>query len=370
MKELLSRVTVLGLLMGFSTSSYANSCHLVLELSLAQKIFTQHVQNLETTWARDKDLVMAAQVTAAKAKSEASPRPQHPLSHRPPTLLNLNQLRGALFALQAYGRFYSAASSAEKNVRLLQDLRLWSKIPESLLGKYEAYTNEYKKKLKEDAHPATLENLARLADREREILVPLLLQEMRKASAMTHRVQTQLNWDEYKNHMAYVIKAFRQLHERLLERMTEIEEAILKPDLGRENLELGLHKLRREMRWYAIYLQMFVKIVGLRPITLPLTVEEQRLVDIYQNHKYGLPMATPDTLIFVDALPFFRLSDFIDRFGVIKDQIEELLDFALGLTADMKENRALRLHAQGLQLFREYKKADPITLLIESIGPR
>lgn len=255
--------------------------------------------------------------------------------------------RTPMFMLEALGRVYEKLDLYDE---LFSLIRLETKIIEDALGQID-FWDVIEKKCKDWSMPDGVQKLAReryvetcgrvwawvesqdwVATRyhpEAELLVPRFTRKLKK-----------VDWHSPK-------KESRQLRKWLAKELRTIHEKTLQLDM--RQIESGLHKARREVRWVSIY---FTAVDGgfvLDHQAAPPDKWDRYLTrEIVENPYNRLPEPeADDDPVRIPAYLLFALSYAIDKLGVIKDRAQwtETFKHLLQITGEkvslpslMKEN--------------------------------
>lgn len=244
--------------------------------------------------------------------------------------------RAPMFMLEALGRVYE---HLDLNDKLFARIRQEAKIIEDALGQMD-FWHTVAKKCNDWAMPAGVTLLAR--DRYLETCgrTWAWVESQDWVSSRYHldaellprkfsRKLKEVEWYSPK-------KEARLLTKWLEAELRDIDEAIQQLDFN--DIEGGLHKARREVRWVSIY---FTAVEGGfildRSAKAPENWDRYLTKNIVENPYNQLPVPEAgDVPIKVSAPLLYALSYAIDRFGVIKDRAEwtQTMESLLRLTGE------------------------------------
>ncbi len=119
------------------------------------------------------------------------------------------------------------------------------------------------------------------------------------------------------------VKELRKLLAKyMMKQLTKVQEAYEQKTLDINDIEGGIHEIRRKLRWVSIYAQVCNGWIQLRELkTTPSSFKKYQTKEIINSPFNKLPKAPQnfDSLI-IDSTNFYALSWAIDELGKIKDQ--------------------------------------------------
>jgi hypothetical protein len=148
-----------------------------------------------------------------------------------------------------------------------------------------------------------------------------------------------------------------------------------------EDLENGLHTMRRALRWITMMVQSADGLVSYLP-PQPRTFDDRRLISEYGQSKYA--QLSENGAVSVDQLSVLKISKLVTELGSLKDFKESQLDLAhvlmekpFRLSRGNAEARAFdvmtrnfgptHVEAQARSLYEWYLKNDPLKDLQKSL---
>lgn len=114
----------------------------------------------------------------------------------------------------------------------------------------------------------------------------------------------------------------------ILERIKKVKKAVEAKEYDSSDVELGLHELRRALRWLQIFISSFPGFIRLVDVPLDFTLQKFYAVRLGANPKMeaspflNLPSAKIQNPIFVPRQHYILLTDIIDEIGRKKDLAE------------------------------------------------
>jgi hypothetical protein len=221
-------------------------------------------------------------------------------------LLVKGGVRISAFNLQSLGRLYQNYPSAE-NLAFIKAIRQDGKILEDHLGEFDKYQKVGNRKKMEKAAAALMKMVAKSGWLDARGQVPLI-------ARMKQRL-FQLRWMPDAEDRRFVLSQVSAQIELLRKN---------RYDMGR--LEAGLHELRRELRWFTIFvLNLDGLLIASPRMACP---RKQPLFVRYGDQKYALPSTSkrPDACV-ISACLGAELVGAVGLFGNLKDEAEPIVEY-------------------------------------------
>lgn len=278
----------------------------------------------------------------------------------PARYLFSHDLRTPLFYLEGLARIYAGTGPHKEEFKNLQEK---FKLLEDMLGRIDYYEELNKQLAQQTSLPENIKS---------HFLIPA-----KNAISDLNEVLTHFNWlngeqiQEIQDELEEVPwKSPQKEHDRLqkfyVKQIEKITAFAQHGDVSFTDMELGVHELRRKLRWLSIYahaLQGAIQLVEIDKERKPL--EKYLTEPVLQSRFNKLPPATEGTVpLLLSQYNFYALSWMIGRLGELKDQGLTLLSLAQAMseTYHISDEEALQQAKEALG----EKTADLATLLAEA----
>jgi hypothetical protein len=281
--------------------------------------------------------------------------------------------RISLFRLEGLCRLYE-----KRYPYPMEEYRETTKGLEDILGWYADTVGHITFAQKLGAPPAVMARLAQEQTRMKARLVKLLVDEKwirpggRTVLDKMQAMLAELDWDSVADDRAY-------LRKRLNKHLKKIEQS----DYDMEDLQEGLHELRRHIRWFLLYVQGLNGAFVLDESQCPVESYRAYLKDPLADSGYTRLKISPreKAPIKIPKCYFVALTRLSEDFGVVKDLREAIEDWLpeaflkSGAASSMADARAKALElvkkhqdykdlsAAGHALYRKTKRRDLIPIL-------
>lgn len=296
--------------------------------------------------------------------------------------LNTEAARGALMQLQETSRVYSHTAVSSKDAGRIDWIRKQAKGLEDALG---AYQRAKSLQARVTASGTKSEPLNEAVSREvvkAEAASLARLKEMGwlpRPETKISEIEKELGKIEFEKHAKRAaLAATAKYFEELRASVQNLERYFKSDNYTEEELDLGLHTVRRNLRKVTIVLRSFDGLFEYGE--LPAMPEARELLKKYGNTKYNtLPVASPGS-VKIDFRAALLISRYVTELGLLKDGKETELDLERLLLEEKiaKSPKAARVRAaaifgttrveaDGRRYYNEYLKEDPLAAIVDNL---
>lgn len=273
-------------------------------------------------------------------------------------------LRALFFQMQTLSKLYKNDSSPEiaktfKKVR--KEVKYWEDMMGQMLLRYDLWkAQSFKKSGKHYEEYTRAKKALDKAWQKSDWFTG-------KAQEKLKRRLSKLDWGDEKQDRERVFYLLAESIKKLDDLIrVELNPLITKPIYDYDSLEHGFHKMRRGIRWMALYFQnhrdlFFLELDPKRE----LSKEEQSLVKLYQGNKYAKLGTYGAAKTPIPALAFYEMSYFIDRVGKIKDAGEK--EYHLTKNFD-KRKKPGQLEKDAHAIYQEFLDSRFVDELLQAIS--
>ncbi|MBA3649808.1 MAG: hypothetical protein H0W62_14905 [Chitinophagales bacterium] len=231
------------------------------------------------------------------------------------TFYNLGS-RQTLFYLEGLARIYRRIHNPKRFKRLRNDF----KEIEDQLGRVDFYDGWVKEfSVQKDFPAVLLENFKEHMNSEVKILGELMVE--KKWAGTNPGVITEILSELDSADWLTPEKDSNQIAGMMNDELLEFDRDYNEGTLDFHDIENGLHKFRRDVRWFSIYAQALNGLVQLKEVSVPNQKLTAYLTPEVLNSPYNkLPPLKEDVSpIYIEAPNFYALSWLINELGVLKD---------------------------------------------------
>lgn len=251
-------------------------------------------------------------------------------ARRPRTLHDprlANELRAALFQLEAWARLHRNWPD-ESHREMFSELRDRAKEIEDVFGGLDMANVLLAEALKRKIPKLVEHQRVELALHEKKLKKTLRSGGWMPKSgrSRTEKIAAKLervDWPSEAEHMSYLcseiakeIAAFQVRFE------TELRPLLEKPSYVHDVVENVVHEWRRQIRWYAIYMQTSRGLIALDRIPKKPKAAEAKLIRALRGNRFAKLPGTKKTHVRVDPIAYFELTRLIDELGEAKESGE------------------------------------------------
>lgn len=238
-----------------------------------------------------------------------------------------NRLRAALFQLEGWARLHRNWPNEEEQ-KFFRRLRDQAKEIEDVLGATDTANSLLTEASAKDI-PLLVRYLAdELHEREKDLKRVLhendwMAKEGRSRTDKLLEKLTAVGWPSAEVQIDYlggeIAKEIAGFEKRFED---EIRPELTKSVYLHETVENFVHEWRRQIRWYAIYLQTGRGLFGLKEAPAKLSAPETQLLDEMSDNAFATLPTNANTRVKVDRVAYFELTRLIDKLGKAKEAAE------------------------------------------------
>lgn len=239
-----------------------------------------------------------------------------------------NALRGDLFKLEGWAKLHRSWP-IKKERKVFEQIREQAKSLEDAFGAVDVA-----KEIRDDLAKQGHRELAKMFDEQAEVAHRKLKKLLKSKkwfvpageASRTERMRvklTKIAWPSLTAQMDVLLQAlFHELTHFSTRYREELKPKLVRDVYDREILENDLHKMRRQLRWFSMYMQTADGLIGLAPVSDRLTKEKQKLVHDYRKNPFAVLPEKTYAKAHVDPIAFYELTRLIELLGRVKDCAE------------------------------------------------